>query len=144
MRSIITGIIIVAVAGVNAIPVTSASAAYCRRVKVGEVSTFKERGGFLLGYKCKGAQATSGWVRTMNATGAAVPGEAGMECYRVEGSEPSGWTDSTCLTAAPPGTTGAYVKIPTAGKCEVVEEEKEEGSVFRFAQVLVLESRTFL
>lgn len=144
MRRLVTcAASVVAVVAVSAVPASSASAATCRRVKAGEVSKFKERGP--LG-RCKGALAASGYVRTTGA-GVAVPGEAGIECYRVEGGEPSGWNNNNC-TKANAGNS-EFVKIEE-GKCPLMSEEPESeeprrasasllGTVLRAPPALVAE-----
>ena len=89
---------------VSAVSATSASAA-CRRVKPLEVSTYNER---LAGF-CAGAAAASGFVKTQG-NGVPVPGDPGVQCYRVRtATEPSGWTNNTCTT--PMAGTGAFIKI---------------------------------
>lgn len=137
-RAGLLGCLIVAMlAALSTASAVSASAA-CLRVKPGEVSKFSRR---TLGL-CRGTAATGGFVKTEGA-GVAVAGEPGVECYRVETGEPSGWQDANC-TKAGVGVSG-WVKVqqPVAVKAGPhwgVEGEPLEGFESLFATNLLPES----
>jgi hypothetical protein len=99
---------------------------------------------------CTGSAATGGWIRAEGG-GTPVTGEAGVECYRVETGQPSGWSNSTCKTPAM-GFSG-FVKIQeltpvwmdlVAGENTIYPQNKEHQLKVKNEGSFKLKSKTAL